>query len=161
MFGGGVHESFIWAVGVGANSTSSYNNGFSWLGNYTIHDLPPGQYWVAASEHGASPYNFIPQPVSVFAGRALISKKVDEAVQRLKRLQELDPYAGPDEVIDKINRLVVEEIESREFIFWVSVLLVDRSIIGNRILAVSLRHQESARLVDSVQALVKRIKRLE
>jgi len=68
MFGGGVHESFIWAVGVGANSTSAYNNGFSWLGNYTIGNLPSGQYWVVASEHGASPYNFIPHPVSVGSG---------------------------------------------------------------------------------------------
>lgn len=102
----------------------------------------------------------IPQPVSLFVGKALISKKVDEAIQRLKRMQERDPYAGPDERIDKINRLLVEEIESREFIFWVNVLLVDKTIIGNRILAVSLRHQESARLIDSVQELADRLKRL-
>lgn len=102
----------------------------------------------------------IPQPVSLFAGKALISKKVDEAVQRLKRLQEQDPYAGPDERIDKINRMVVEQIESRDFIFWVNVLLQDKNVVGDRILAVSLRHQESARLTDSVQELAERLKRL-
>lgn len=102
----------------------------------------------------------IPQPVSVFAGKALISKKVDEAIQRLKRLQEQDPYAGRDERIDKINRLVVEEIEARDFIFWANVLLQDKTVVGNRILAVSLRHQESARLNNSVQELAERLKRL-
>lgn len=100
----------------------------------------------------------VPHPVSLFAGKALISKKVDEAVQRLKRLQEQDPNAGPDETIDKINKLVVQEIASREFIFWVNVLLLDRTIIGNRILAVSLRHQESARLIESVQELANRLR---
>ncbi len=99
----------------------------------------------------------IPQPVGLFAGKAIISKKVDEAVQRLRRLQEQDPNAGSDERIEKINKLVVENIGSRDFIFWVNVLLEDRTIIGDRVLAVSLRHQESARLIESVEELAKKL----
>ncbi len=99
----------------------------------------------------------IPEPVSAIVGKSLISKKVDEAVQRLKRLQELDPEITDTEQIEKIHKLVVEQIGTGQFIFWVSVLLVDQSIIGEQVLAVSLRHQESARLTESIAELTKRI----
>lgn len=93
----------------------------------------------------------VPEPVRVFAGRALISKKVDEAVQRLKRLQQTDTQSTADERIDKINRIIVEQINSTDFVFWVSLLLEDETVLSDQLLGVSLRHQESARFSRSVQ----------
>ncbi len=98
----------------------------------------------------------IPPIISVFAGKALISKKVDEAIQRLKRFQERDPNITDDELIESINRLVVEQFETTDFLFWVSVLLRDQSVTSESILAVSLRHQESHRLTETVQELTAR-----
>jgi len=98
----------------------------------------------------------IPEPVSVFAGKAIISRKIDEAIQRLKRLQELDPHAGSDERIDRINRLIVDRLNSTDFTFWVSVFLKDDSISTENMLAVSLRHQESAQFAETIQELVRR-----
>lgn len=99
----------------------------------------------------------VPSSVSVFVGKSLIGKKVDEAVQRLKRMQEQDPYAGADEVIDRVQRLVIKEIQTGDYIFWVGVVTVSGKPIGDRVLAVSLRHQESARLVESVEELAARL----
>ena len=100
----------------------------------------------------------VPAIVSVFAGKALVSRKVDEAIQRLKRFQERDPNAGPDERIDKINKLVVDQTGTTDFVFWINVFLQDRSITSDRILAVSLRHQESAWLTTPME-LAERIRR--
>ncbi len=97
----------------------------------------------------------IPQPVTEFAGKALISKKVDEAIQRLRRLQDLDPAITQDERIDRINKLVVDQVASTDFVFWVSVVTADTAVADN-VLAVSLRHQESARFTESVEDLVRR-----
>jgi hypothetical protein len=97
----------------------------------------------------------VPQPVSLLAGRALISKKVDEAVQRLKRSQERDPYVTDQEQIEKINRLIVNNINDTDFVFWVNVLLRDATVTSTQILAVSLRHQASARFTAAIQELVR------
>jgi len=93
----------------------------------------------------------VPEPVRIFAGRALISKKVDEAIQRLRRLQQTDTQSTADERINKINRIIVEQIASTDFVFWVSLLLEDETILADQLLGVSLRHQESARFSQSVQ----------
>lgn len=99
----------------------------------------------------------IPEPVSVIAGKALVSKKVDEAIQRLKRFQETDPFITDSEQIDKINKLVVQQIGTGQFIFWINLFLVNQSITGNQVLAVSLRHQESARVAETAVDLARRL----
>lgn len=97
----------------------------------------------------------IPPQVSLFAGKALLSKKIDEAVQRLKRKQEADPFITDDELIETINRLKIIQFDVGSFLFWVSVLLRDTSVTGDQILTTSLRHQESYRLTTkTVQELV-------
>lgn len=98
----------------------------------------------------------VPQPITAFAGKALIAKKVDEAIQRLKRLQQQDPAITPQEQIDKINKIVVDQISATDFVFWVSVFLQDSSVEASSVLAVSLRHQESARFTESIQDLIRR-----
>jgi phage baseplate assembly protein W len=97
----------------------------------------------------------VPEPVRVFAGRALISKKVDEAVQRLKRLQQNDTESTAEERIDRINRIIVDQIASTDFVFWVSVLLEDRTVLADQLLGVSLRHQESARFSRAIEEQVR------
>ncbi len=99
----------------------------------------------------------IPQPVSALVGKSLITRKVDEAVQRLIRFQQADPYATAQERIEKLHKIVVEQFETSSFLFWVNVLLEDQTILGDRVLAVSLRHQESASLVDTVQELARKL----
>lgn len=99
----------------------------------------------------------IPPIISVVAGKALISKKVDEAVQRLRRLQQQDPAVTNDELIESIDRLVIQQFNTGDFLFWVSVLTRDRSTTSQQVLSVSLRHQESHRLTtETVQELVRR-----
>lgn len=97
----------------------------------------------------------VPEPVRVFAGRALISKKVDEAIQRLIRSQQRDTESTADERIDRINRLIVEQINGTDFVFWVSVLLEDDTVLTDQLLGVSLRHQESARFSRSIEEQVR------
>jgi hypothetical protein len=65
QFGGTVHESFIWVNGAGNNAPGARGIGFSWLGNFTISDLPAGSYHLIAGEHGASPYNVLETPLQV------------------------------------------------------------------------------------------------
>lgn len=99
----------------------------------------------------------IPPQVSLFAGKSLLSKKIDEAIQRLKRKQEADPYITDDELIETINRLKIDQFNTGDFLFWVSVLTRSQTTTGDQILAVSLRHQESHRLTtETVQELVGR-----
>jgi hypothetical protein len=97
----------------------------------------------------------VPEPVRVFAGRSLIAKKVDEAIQRLKRLQGNDTESTRDERIDKINRIIVEQINSTDFVFWISVLLEDDTVLSDQLLGVSLRHQESARFERTIHEQVR------
>jgi len=99
----------------------------------------------------------IPEPVSVFAGKQLVSKKVDEAIQRLRRYQALDPYAGPDELIEKIMKLQVDSLGQGTYVFWVSCMLEDEKITSDTILAVSLRHQESARYNRTIEETIRRV----
>jgi hypothetical protein len=99
----------------------------------------------------------IPPQISVFAGKALLSKKVDEAVQRLKRKQEADSYVTDDELIESINRLVIDQFGPGDFVFWVSVLLRDQTVSNDQVLAVSLRHQESySTTTESLRELSRR-----
>jgi hypothetical protein len=98
----------------------------------------------------------IPEPVNLFVGKAIISRKVHEAIERLKRLQELDPYAGDDERIDTIDKLVVERFNSTDYMFWVSTILMDRSAKTENNLSVSLRHQESAAYAETIQEVARR-----
>ena len=99
----------------------------------------------------------VPAPVSVFAGKALISKKVDEAIQRLIRYQQRDATLTDQEAIDSINKMVIESMGSGSYVFWVSLLLKDQTVTADRIIAVSLRHQESARFVETIQELTRRL----
>lgn len=97
----------------------------------------------------------VPEPVRIFAGKALITKKVDEAVQRLIRFQQKDTESTAAERIDRINRIVVEQISSTDFVFWVSVMLEDDTVLTDQLLGVSLRHQESARFSRSIEEQVR------
>lgn len=97
----------------------------------------------------------VPQPVRNFAGRGIISKKVDEAIQRLIRLQNTDTQSTADERIEKINRIIVNQINSTDFVFWVSVLLEDRSVLSDQLLGVSLRHQSTARFSEAIEERVR------
>lgn len=102
----------------------------------------------------------MPPQISMFAGEGLISKKVDEAIQRLRRFQRRDPYAEADERIEKIRNLVVQTIGSGSFFFWVNCELEDETITPSRVLAVSLRHQESAQVGQTMPALLRKIAKL-
>lgn len=97
----------------------------------------------------------VPEPVRIFAGRALISKKVDEAIQRLIRFQQRDTQSTADERISRINRLIVEQINASDFVFWVSTMLEDETVLTEQLLGVSLRHQESARFGRSIEEQVR------
>lgn len=97
----------------------------------------------------------VPEPVRVFAGKALISKKVDEAVRRLQRAQSVDTRSTAAERIKEVQRIIVNQINGTDFVFWVSVVQEDDSIIADQLLGVSLRHQESARYSRSIQEQVR------
>lgn len=97
----------------------------------------------------------VPEPVRVFAGRAIISKKVDEAIQRLIRLQNSDTQSTADERIEKINRIIVNQINGTDFVFWVSLLLEDQTVLSDQLLGVSLRHQEAARFSEAIEERIK------
>lgn len=97
----------------------------------------------------------VPEPVRVFAGRAIISKKVDEAIQRLIRLQGNDTQSTADERIEKINRIIVNQINGTDFVFWVSLLLEDQTVLSDQLLGVSLRHQEAARFSESIEERIR------
>lgn len=97
----------------------------------------------------------IPEPVQVFAGRALISKKVDEAIQRLRRMQQQDPYITADEQIERISRLVVEQFGPTDYVFWVNVVLRNTTVTSDQLLGVSLRHQESWRFAETIMEQVR------
>jgi hypothetical protein len=97
----------------------------------------------------------VPEPVRVFAGKALISKKVDEAVGRLQRAQETDTQSTAAERIKEVQRIVVKQINGTDFVFWVSVVQEDATIIADQLLGVSLRHQASARFSRSIQEQVR------
>ncbi len=56
-FGDGIHESFIWFTGIGDNATNAWAIGWSWSGNFTIDNVPAGQYYYAANMHGAHRHN--------------------------------------------------------------------------------------------------------
>lgn len=99
----------------------------------------------------------VPEPVRVFAGKSLISKKVDEAIQRLKRAQESDAESTADERISKVNRIIVDQINSTDFVFWVSVLLEDETVLSDQLLGVSLRHQESARFSETIHEQIREL----
>lgn len=97
----------------------------------------------------------VPEPVRVFAGKALISKKVDEAVRRLQRAQSVDTRSTAAERIKEVQRIIVNQINGTDFVFWVSVVQEDDSIIADQLLGVSLRHQESARYSRSIEEQVR------
>jgi len=97
----------------------------------------------------------IPAAVEVFVGKSLVSRKIDEAIQRLKHLQEKDPYATDDETIDSINKLIVDSMGSGDFVFWVSVWLKNRQSTSDSILSVSLRHQESYRFSETIEQTIR------
>lgn len=97
----------------------------------------------------------VPEPVRTFAGKALISKKVDEAVRRLQRSQSNDSQSTAAERIKEVQRIVVDQINSTDFVFWISVVLEDDTIVADQLLGVSLRHQESARFSRAIQEQVR------
>ncbi|NLE60023.1 MAG: hypothetical protein GX616_16855 [Planctomycetes bacterium] len=55
-FGNDIHESFIWFTGIGNNAANAWAIGFSWCGNFTIDNVPAGQYYFAANEYGQFPH---------------------------------------------------------------------------------------------------------
>lgn len=57
QFGNGIHESFIWFTGIGNNAANAWAIGFSWGGNFTIQNVPAGQYYFAANEFGQFRHN--------------------------------------------------------------------------------------------------------
>lgn len=93
----------------------------------------------------------VPEPVRTFVGKGIVSKKVDEALQRLIRLQRADLQSTPDERIDRVERIVVEQIGATDFVFWVSAFVEDSTVVPEQLLGVSLRHQVSAKLYETVQ----------
>jgi len=110
----------------------------------------------AARDYGSEIADLnIPASVEAFVGKAIISRKIDEAIQRLKRLQEQDPYADDDETIDSINKMIIESMGAGDFVFWVSVWFKNRTIMGDSILAVSLRHQESYRYSRDIEKTIR------
>jgi hypothetical protein len=63
--GSGIHESLTWAVGAGNNPAGSHGTALSWFGNYSITNLPAGQYYVAGNAHGSAPHSILDTPVTV------------------------------------------------------------------------------------------------
>lgn len=57
QFGDDIHESFIWFNGIGNNATNAWAIGFSWGGDFTIENVPAGQYYFAANEYGEFRHN--------------------------------------------------------------------------------------------------------
>ncbi len=51
QLGDGVHATFVWVNGAGANANNACGIGWTSGGDFTIDNLPGGSYWLAASEH--------------------------------------------------------------------------------------------------------------
>lgn len=62
-----------------------------------------------------------PLKYSGLIGKPLVSRKIQEAVQRLEDLQTKDPNITADEKIKTISKLIVEGLNSTDFIYWLEV----------------------------------------
>ena len=85
----------------------------------------------------------VPPQLSSALSKALIEKKVDEAIQRLRRLQQDDPLSTPDERIAGISKLVVVRVDTHSFAFFLEVALESSNFNPQRVILVSNRHQVS------------------
>ncbi len=64
MFGGGVHESFIWIQAAGNNAANAHDIALSWDGDFLLN-APAGTYHLAANEHGPYPHNIRSASINV------------------------------------------------------------------------------------------------
>ncbi len=90
LFGTGQHETFIYLQGLGANSTSAHDIGFSWFGNYTLSGLPAGQYYLVGGETTAYPYLILNTPITVPASGTLNLDLDDHITMDSQGLGDLD-----------------------------------------------------------------------
>jgi hypothetical protein len=84
--------------------------------------------------------------------KALVAKKVDEAIQRLKTLQNNDAYITDAEKINQIQKLIVEQLDSASFAFYVQVGMTAKNFNPEKLMIISARQQISD---DTLTALRK------
>ena len=81
-------------------------------------------YTAFSRDYGSElPYIQTPMQFSGVVGIPIISKKIAEAVSRLQQSQKRDPNSTPDERIDSITRLAVEQRGTNDFLFFLEVVL--------------------------------------
>jgi hypothetical protein len=75
-------------------------------------------------------------------GKPLISKKIQESIQRLQIMQQSDPSVTSDEKIESINQIAVEQFNLTDYFYFVRVLVQSGSFVdANNLTPVQLDHQ--------------------
>lgn len=85
----------------------------------------------------------VDQPVIVVrAAEALIQMKVSECLDRLKVMQQQDPFSTATERIDRVERIVVQNVGGGNYLFFVRVRPEQGELV-ERMVAVSMRHRNT------------------
>mgnify|MGYP001590259866 CR=1 FL=1 len=82
----------------------------------------------------------VPAYAGPLIGRALVSTRVTECLDRLKDLQQKDSTSTPDERLAGIAQLDVIEVDATSYAFFVAVETEAKSIVTWDPILVSLRH---------------------
>lgn len=90
QYGDGVHESLIWAVGVGNNPSGAHGIALAWWGNFSINNLPAGQYYLAGNAHGVAPHAILDSPITVPAWGSVEVNLRDRITMNSQGLTDLD-----------------------------------------------------------------------
>lgn len=90
QYGDGVHESLIWAVGVGNNPSGAHGIALAWSGNFSINNLPAGQYYLAGNAHFVAPHVILDSPITVPASGSVQANLRDRITMNGQGLTDLD-----------------------------------------------------------------------
>jgi hypothetical protein len=84
-----------------------------------------------------------PMFFSGLVGKPLVARKVQEAIQSLIDMQDQDQNVTDDEHIDNIGRLMVEALDTTDFIYFVEVFVRSGSTVPpvSNLQEVKLNHQ--------------------